>query len=147
MSTRARWLRGLSLWGPPALYALAIFGLSSLSAPPAPPQQLSDKHVHALAFAGLALMLVRALANARWSDVTVATGVQAAVVAIAYGATDEWHQSFVPGRHAELLDLAADAVGVIAAVGLLCAAAWWDHRSGRPNGRIERAAGKVGQTP
>ena len=147
MATRARWLRGLSLWGPPALYALAIFAFSSLSAPPAPPQQLTDKHVHALVYAGLALLLVRALANARWSGVTVATGVQAVMVAIAYGATDEWHQSFVPGRHAELRDVAADAVGVVVAVGLLCAAARWDRRTGRPNGKIERAAGKVGQTP
>jgi len=147
VTTRAGWLRRLSLWGPPAIYALAIFGFSSTSSPPVPPQQLTDKHVHLLVFAGLALVLVRALANGRWLDVTVALGVRASVLAIAYGATDEWHQSFVPGRDAELLDLAADAVGVVAAVGLLCAAAWWRRRTERANGRIERAAGKVGQTP
>ena len=28
-----------------------------------------------------------------------------------YGATDEWHQSFVPGRDADVRDLVADAVG------------------------------------
>jgi VanZ family protein len=147
VATRARWVRGLSLWGPPAIYALAIFGFSSLSAPPVPPPQLTDKHVHLLVFAGLALVLVRALANGRWSGVTLATGVQAAILAIAYGATDVWHQSFVPGRDSNLLDLVAVAVGVLAAVGLLCAAARWGRRTGQANGRIERAVGKVGQTP
>jgi len=147
VATRASWLRGVWLWGPPALYALAIFGLSSLSAPPAPPPQFTDKHVHFLVFAGLAVVLVRALAKGHWSDVTIAIGMQATVLAIVYGATDEWHQSFVPGRVADLLDLAADAMGVVAAVGLLCAAAWWGRRTERANDRIERAAGRVGQTP
>jgi len=31
----------------------------------------------------------------------------------AYGALDEWHQSFVPGRHASWADVAADAAGVL----------------------------------
>ena len=30
---------------------------------------------------------------------------------MAYGVSDEWHQSFVPTRHAELRDLRADAMG------------------------------------
>jgi VanZ family protein len=147
MAPRATWRRGLWLWGPPTIYALAIFVSSSLSAPPSPPPQLTDKHVHALAYAGLALVLVRALAGGRWSGLTVVAGLQATMAAIAYGASDEWHQSFVPGRHAELRDLAADAVGAALAVGVLVAGAWWSRRSERTDGTIERAAGRVGQTP
>ncbi len=147
MAPRAGLPRGLWLWGPPALYALAIFVVSSLGAPPAPPPRLTDKHMHLLAYGGLALVLVRALAGGRWSGLTVATGLQGAMVAIAYGATDEWHQWFVPGRHADLLDVAADAVGAAVAVGILGVVAWWSRRAERADSRIAQAAGKVGQTP
>jgi VanZ family protein len=147
MTPRATWRRALSLWGPPAIYALAIFLLSSLSTPPSPPQHVTDKHGHALAYAGLALVLVRALSGGRWSGLTAVSSLQAAVAAIAYGASDEWHQSFVPGRHADLWDLAADAVGAALALGVLGAGAWWSRRGARTDGTIERAARRVGQTP
>jgi VanZ family protein len=143
---RATWRRALWLWGPPAIYALAIFVVSSMSAPPSP-SQLTDKHGHALAYAGLALVLVRALSGGRWSGLTAVVGLQALMLAIAYGASDEWHQSFVPGRHADLWDLAADAVGAALSVGVLGAGAWWSRRSARTDGTIERAARRVGQTP
>jgi VanZ family protein len=132
------------LWGPPALYALAIFVASSLSAPPSAPPHFTDKHVHLLTYAGFALVLVRALAGGRWSGVTPSTILRAAILTNVYAASDEWHQSFVPGRHADVLDLIADAVG---AVMVLTAVAWWSRRRARTNGTIDRAAGKVGQTP
>ena len=36
----------------------------------------------------------------------------AAVIAIAYAATDEFHQTFVGGRHGTPVDVGIDAVGV-----------------------------------
>ena len=45
----------------------------------------------------------------------------------AYGATDEWHQSFVPGRETELGDWVADATG--AAVALLLYRRWSWYRT------------------
>jgi VanZ family protein len=38
-------------------------------------------------------------------------------IAVLYGVSDEWHQSFVPGRTPDLLDIVTDAIG--AATGLL----------------------------
>lgn len=37
----------------------------------------------------------------------------------AYAVSDEWHQSFVPGRDPSLGDLAADTVGLLVGYGLL----------------------------
>jgi VanZ family protein len=47
-----------------------------------------------------------------------ASGSPAAGLAIAvlYGITDEWHQSFVPGRTSSVFDLATDAIGATAAL-------------------------------
>jgi len=43
------------------------------------------------------------------------------LIAAAYGATDELHQYFVPGRQADVADLLADAIGAIAAAGAIWA--------------------------
>lgn len=146
VAPQVTWRRRLWLWGPPAIYALAIFFTSSLSSPPSPPQ-LTDKHMHLSAYAGLALVILRALSGGRWAGVTVVTGLQAVAMATAYGVTDEWHQSFVPGRYPDLLDVVADATGGALAVAVPVALAWWTRRRRHADGTIERAAGKVGPTP
>ena len=137
----------LWLWGPPTIYAAAIFASSSLSAVPAPPSHLTDKHMHLFAYAGLALVLVRALSGGRWSAVTAATLWQAALLTVVYGASDEWHQSFVPSRTPDGLDILADAVGAALAVGAVGMLAWWGRRGTRADSTIERAGRRVGQTP
>jgi VanZ family protein len=103
------------LWAPPAIYAIAIFALSSIPNPPAPPGAVTDKHLHALVYAGLALLVLRALASADASRVTSARAVGAAAIAAVYGVTDELHQWFVPGRVVDALDLLANASGALAA--------------------------------
>src|SRR5262249_7977466 len=46
---------------------------------------------------------------------TRATGsrVAAFVLAVAYAGTDEWHQTFVRGRHGSPVDVGIDAIGVL----------------------------------
>lgn len=134
------------MWGLPALYALAIFASSSQSVVPSPPGPLTDKHVHGLAYAGLALTILRALAGGAWSAVTYACAWRAGLLAVAYGATDEGHQSFVAGRDPSLADLGANTVGAAVAVVAAVALARLTRRDTRLDATIERSAGRVGQT-
>ncbi len=55
----------------------------------------------------------------------------ALVIAVIYGLSDEFHQSFVPGRNADLLDVITDAAG--AAAGLWAARRF---RAGRSRGEL-----------
>lgn len=61
-----------------------------------------DKLYHVMEF-GLFFYLAWQAAGRRWWIAWLLT--------IAFAASDEWHQSFVPARDASLLDLVADLVG------------------------------------
>jgi VanZ family protein len=107
----------------PALaYAAIIFALSAQADPfPFLPPEifLQDKLLHAAEYAVLGGLLVPAL---RVAGLRPRVALLAAVVvASAFGATDELHQSFVPGRNADVADWVADTLG--AAVGALVATA------------------------
>ena len=82
------------------------------------PTQVSDVSLHSVAYFGLTLLLIRALAVNRWTGVTAVTITVAWVVAVAYGVTDEWHQSFVPNRQADVRDVIANAIGALVATGV-----------------------------
>lgn len=114
-------------WLPVVLYCTAIFTLSAIPAGRMPAGQLwsFDKLIHAAVYAVLGLLVCRALARCLpgWRRVVVALVAVAATSA--YGLSDEWHQSLVPGRDASGFDLLADAIGAA-----LAAAIWafwrWD---------------------
>lgn len=100
-------------WLPVVVYAAAIFVASSIPGRSMPGGRLFayDKLVHAVVFAGLGALAWRA---SRSFGLAVA-------IAAAYGALDELHQRFTPGRSSESLDLVADVVG--AALGAAAALA------------------------
>lgn len=95
----------------------AIFYISSL-----PPAQLpvppgwDDRLLHFLAYFGLGLLLMFSAAAFGADGWPAGRYLMAGTIGILYGASDEWHQSFVPGREASMLDLAFDAVGVVTAL-------------------------------
>jgi VanZ family protein len=100
----------VGLWLPPLIYMAIIFYLSSQSAPlPAVTAVVWDKILHLFEYAGLAALFGRALVGEGlgWS----ASFVVAALLAAAYGATDEYHQLFVPLRSGELRDWLVDVLG------------------------------------
>ncbi len=108
----------LSLWAPVAAYMALIFWVSSMSSPPSP-DGVDDKLLHFVCYGGLAALALRATAGGQLAGLTWRAALLAWAIATAYGATDEFHQSFVPHRSVELADLAADAAGAALAVGVL----------------------------
>jgi VanZ family protein len=102
----------LSLWVPVVIYMGAIFYVSSLSNPPIPSG--TDKPLHWLAYLGLAVVVVRARAGGLPRRIGFGVAATAMLITVGYGATDEVHQLFVPGRSADLYDLMADAGGALA---------------------------------
>jgi VanZ family protein len=95
-----------------------IFALSSISRTPSFVNGV-DKDAHALLYAGLGALIVRAIAGGWGRRPTLAAAVAAVAIATAYGVSDEFHQSFVPMRQVEAMDVVADATGAaLAAFGL-----------------------------
>jgi VanZ like family len=62
----------------------------------------------------------------------------AVVITVAYAATDEYHQSFVAGRHGTPVDVLIDAVGIAIAIAVSARAARGPLRPRRPAGRRGR---------
>ncbi len=56
----------------------------------------------------------------RWQNVIEDKTILVAIlISIAYAASDEWHQSFVPGRSACIEDVLLDSVGIVATAFLI----------------------------
>jgi VanZ family protein len=111
----------LSLWGPVAIYMAVIFYFSSLTQPPRP-LGVEYTPAHAIGYLGLAVVVVRALVGGLPARVGWFRAALALMICVAYGATDEFHQTFVPGRTADVADLLTDSVG--AAIGTALCWAW-----------------------
>jgi VanZ family protein len=119
----------LGLWAPVAACMAAIFYLSA-QADLSLPTGVDDKSAHYIAYATLGVLVVRALGRGLPARIGPRVALLALLVTSGYGATDEWHQTFVPGRTAALGDWYADTVGAITAVALCWA---WGMIAIRPD--------------
>lgn len=103
-------LRRLS-WILAAVYAGLIFYFSTETNPlPILSAHVWDKLLHLIEYGGLGLILGLALGQyprIDWRDVLL----WSALAGLLYGGSDELHQSFVPGRDAEVGDMLADTLG------------------------------------
>jgi len=104
-------------WSQPLLIASTIFYLSSIPGDEIhiPVFPFSDKLCHALAYGALSFFLTRALTRKERLHPGIknyrSVFVWAVVFGIFYGISDEFHQSFVPGRSVDAGDLFADGIG------------------------------------
>ena len=93
------------------VYMGGIYWLSSLSN--LGPSGIDVSLLHVPLYAGLTFCLLRAMSESRLRGaIPWRLPGFAFVVAAAYAAMDEWHQSFVPGRDASLGDVSLDLVGI-----------------------------------
>lgn len=104
---------------PLALMAL-IFYLSAQSDPGPDLPRAAQWLAHAGEFGLLTLLWAWALTPALRLR---RAALVAAAIAFAYAISDEYHQSFVPGRDADPFDVLVDSVGIAVAVALLRRAA------------------------
>jgi VanZ family protein len=105
---------------PAFLWAVIIFAFSSIPRlmPPHLGLRYHDKIYHFIEFAIFGLLLIQALRH-RYSFTQRPAAIGWAVaLGVLWGALDEFHQLFVAGREASLLDALADSGGVLFAAGL-----------------------------
>lgn len=106
-----------------------IFALSSVSFEPLPvapglfERTGLDKVVHIVMYGVLGWLCARALHRAEGFCAAAAI-LLAILLTSAYGASDEWHQVYVPGRYPSGADWIADTAGA-------CLAAWFYLRTQR----------------
>lgn len=119
-------VRRTAIWLAVFAYLSLIFYLSSQPDPlPSVAGRFWDKGWHFLEYCVLGLLVGLAL---RWSgSSTWRAAILAFAFASLYGVSDELHQSFVPGRVADVRDWVADTLG--AAAGALIAS--WSRSSRR----------------
>ena len=94
----------LSRWLPVVVWAGVIFAFSSipsLSTHLGTWDLILRKAAHMTEYAILAVLLRRATGSTGW----------AFALAVGYAATDEFHQTFVRGRHGTPVDVGIDAIG------------------------------------
>ena len=102
-------LRFLRAWWPSLVMIAAIFTFSSIPQNDMPVfggwDMIAKKGGHALGYGLLAVSFWRGL---EWKSRLIWLPL---LLAVLYAATDEFHQSFVPGRHASPVDVGIDAIG------------------------------------
>ncbi len=115
-------------------YMGVVFALSHMSKPPLPAVlwDLSDKVLHAAEYLPLGYLCARALRGSARRR-----AVLGLLVSAVFGLSDEFHQSFIPGRESSLWDWAADLTGSAVGASLL----FWGAR--RRERKKDREAAKA----
>jgi VanZ family protein len=123
----------IQFWLPVIGYCTLIFVQSSFPTPPQLPSfAFSDKLLHLGGYGLLALLFCRAFNSCeRWRNRWFVLFLLAVVAATVYGVSDEWHQSFVPGRCSDVADAAADFAGSMIGSGCFLYYRRWRLKSPR----------------
>ena len=105
---------------PALLWMAVIFGLSSFHTVPKPKNLTSDLvniagHFGAYLILGVLVWWALGL----WLPAGRDRALIAVVLATLYGVSDEWHQSFVPDRRPDVIDVIVDCIGACVGLALL----------------------------
>ena len=104
----------LGRWAPVVAWMAVVFFVSSLSHL-GRAGRVPDWVSHPIEYGVGAALVCRALEDGRRRALTMSTALTATLLTTAYGVTDEYHQSFVPGRTSDPADVAKDFAGAAAA--------------------------------
>jgi len=112
----------LYYWLPVPLWMGLIFIISSRSSLPSHPNGLVDfvlkKGSHVAEYGILAFLLWRALSKGKGARASTPC-TSAFVLTVLYALSDEYHQTFVPGRNGHIGDVGVDALGAMLALLLI----------------------------
>jgi VanZ family protein len=130
-----------AFWLLVAAYCGVIFYLSSLANPlPQLTQHVWDKALHLTEYSGLGVLL--ALALGVWHEPRKGWRVGLAILlGCLYAVSDETHQSFVPGRDAEVGDAVADTLGTALGAMMVWTLAVVSARSSRIDDSVVEKSG------
>ncbi len=106
-------------YAPAVLWAIAIFCASSIPSDAMPSSIIfsQDKLLHGGVYAVLGFLAYRGIRRRGMTAWRAAAWITFGICVL-YGASDEFHQHFVPGRSMDIFDLLADGVGVASAIGV-----------------------------
>ena len=111
--TKKEILNKVRLWAPPVIWAMIIFKLSGGQVPSASSVYWQDfafkKSAHIFVYFILAVLTYRGLIGEGVDKKKAA--IFAFIIAVFYGLTDEYHQSFTQGRESRLRDVGFDGIG------------------------------------
>lgn len=99
--------------------ALIFIGSSFPNPPGASGGEWQYDLAHMVEYAVLGALAFVALRSYRAAAPVVTLALGAWVVAVLYGMSDEFHQSFVPNRDANWMDVGFDALGAAAGIGIV----------------------------
>ena len=94
---------------------VVIFSFSGMSSDDLPDFtfRIWDKFMHFLAYGVLGILMYRSFINSKWNYIYNNAAFFSIFLTIIYGASDEIHQNYVPGRFPSYADWVADAIGAI----------------------------------
>ncbi len=111
-------IKTISLWVPVFLWAFVIFLFSSMPTSPVSQIRLADfmvkKSAHIVEYGVFTTLIYRALIASGIDKKK--SGAFSVILAVFYAITDEFHQSFTPGRDPKVRDVFFDTIGSVSSI-------------------------------